>query len=61
MQQRPIEDIFLTGQYDQAIADYDKAIEIVLNYGKAYKSRAVSYFHKKEYHKAWADVYKAQS
>lgn len=38
-----------------------KATEINLRCTQAYYNRAVSYFRKKEYDKAWEDVYKAQS
>jgi len=49
------------GQFDQAIADYNKAIEINPKDVTAYHNRAVSYFYKKEYAKAWDDVNKAQN
>jgi tetratricopeptide (TPR) repeat protein len=49
-------------EYDQAIADYTKAIEIdPQRFAVAYAERALIYFIKKEYDKAWDDVHKAQS
>jgi len=50
----------LKGEYDKAIADYTKAIEINPKYAKAYYNRGLAYYLKKEYDKAWEDVYKAQ-
>ena len=47
---------------DQAIADYTSAIEIdPQRFAVAYAERALIYFVKKEYDKAWEDVHKAQS
>ncbi|MBI1922994.1 tetratricopeptide repeat protein [Candidatus Poribacteria bacterium] len=40
--------------YDHALQDYDKAI--ALNFALAYNNRAVAWFFKKDYDKAWADV-----
>lgn len=48
------------GQYDQAIADYTRALEINPTYGKAYANWAIGYYLKKEYDKAWDDVNKAR-
>ncbi len=48
------------GQYDQAISDFTKALEINPRYTDAYYNRGVSYFDKGQYDKAWEDVYKAQ-
>jgi len=48
------------GQYDQAIVDFNKAIEINPRYGKAYINRGAAYFFKREYEKAWDDVSKVQ-
>ncbi len=49
-------------EYDQAIADYTKAIEIdEQRFAVAYAERALIYYIKKEYDKAWDDVHKAQS
>lgn len=47
------------GAYDVAIEDYGKAIELSPIRGELYYHRAVAYFHKGEYHKAWADARKA--
>jgi tetratricopeptide (TPR) repeat protein len=49
------------GQYDKAISDYTKAIEINPRFAEAYNNRWGTYFHKGEYEKAWDDVYKAQN
>ena len=49
------------GQYDQAIANYNKAIEMAPEYAKAYSNRAIAYYFKKEYDKAWEDVRKAKN
>jgi tetratricopeptide (TPR) repeat protein len=50
------------GEYDKALADYTKAIEIdPQRFAVAYAERAVIYFVKKEYDKAWDNVHKAQS
>jgi tetratricopeptide (TPR) repeat protein len=51
----------LIGQYDQAISDYTKAIEINPEFARAYNNRGVAYYFKGEYKKAWVDVSKAQS
>lgn len=48
------------GEYDRAIADYSKAIELNPKYAEAYYNRGVDYYDKKEYDRAWEDVYKAQ-
>lgn len=54
-------DAYLTqGNLDRAILSYDKAIEVDPNDGEAYNNRAVMYYAKREYDKAWADVHKAQ-
>nr|NIQ88014.1 tetratricopeptide repeat protein [Deltaproteobacteria bacterium]NIR14118.1 tetratricopeptide repeat protein [Desulfobacterales bacterium] len=49
------------GQYDQAISDFSKAIEINPRFADAYFNRAVAYYSKGEYEKAWGDVHKVQS
>jgi len=48
------------GQYDQAISDFTKALEINPGYAGAYYSRGASYYFKKEYDKSWDDIKKAQ-
>ncbi len=47
------------GQYDQAIADYDKAIEIDPKFGKAYNNRGYAYGKKGDYDQAIANYNKA--
>lgn len=48
-------------EYDQAILDYTKAIEINPRLGAAYYNRALAYYDKREYDKAWQDVHKTES
>ena len=50
------------GQYDHAISDFDKAIEINPKFALAYYIRGRSYYYKreKEYDKSWDDIKKAQ-
>lgn len=48
------------GEYDRAIADYNKAIEINPRDDKAYNNRGSAYYYKGEYNRAWEDVHKAQ-
>ena len=50
----------LQGKYDQAIADFDKAIELNPQYAQAYSGRAKANYNKQEYVKAWEDVHKAE-
>jgi tetratricopeptide (TPR) repeat protein len=50
----------MKGQYDQAITDYNKAIEIDPRFATAYYNRGRSYYLKNEYEKSWEDVNKAQ-
>ena len=45
--------------YDQAIADFSKAIELNPNYATAYNDRAVAYTNKGDFQRAVADVTKA--
>jgi tetratricopeptide (TPR) repeat protein len=47
------------GQYNMVISDYTKAIEMNPRYAQAYKNRAITYYAKGEYDKAWEDVHKA--
>ena len=48
------------GQFDWAIADFNKALEINPKGAGAYYNRATAYYFKKEYDKSWKDIYKAQ-
>jgi tetratricopeptide (TPR) repeat protein len=48
------------GQYDQAISDFTKALEINPRDDRAYYNRGFIYYLKKEYDKSWEDVKKAQ-
>ena len=48
------------GQYDQAISDFNKALEINPRYAPVYFNRGVAYYHKGQYDKAWENVHKAQ-
>jgi tetratricopeptide (TPR) repeat protein len=48
------------GQYDQAIADYNNALEINPRYAMAYYNRGIAYYFKKEYDKSLENVKKAQ-
>lgn len=50
-----------TGDYNQAIADFTRAIEIDPNFADAYHRRGEMYFSKKDYDKSWEDIHKAQS
>ena len=52
---------YTKGDYDQAIYDYSKVIELNPNFAVAYNNRAISYYFKKEYDKVWEDVHKAQT
>ncbi len=51
---------FRKGQYEQAISDYNKAIEINSRLSVAYYNRGISYFYKGEYEKSLGDIIKAQ-
>jgi len=48
-------------QYDRAIFYYTKAIETSPKFAAAYYNRAVAYYDKGEYEKAWRDVHEAES
>jgi tetratricopeptide (TPR) repeat protein len=48
------------GEYDEAITEFDKAIELNPNYGKAYCYRANAYYDDGRYGRAWDDVHTAQ-
>jgi len=47
------------GEYQQAIADYDHAIELSPNYSRAYASRGSAYRHLREYQRAVEDYNRA--
>lgn len=48
------------GEYDKAIAEFDKALEMDPKNGKAYYYRANAYYDEGRYGKAWDDVHAAQ-
>ena len=48
------------GQYDRAISDYNKALEINPRFAEAYNNRGRAYYLKGEYGKSWEDIKKAQ-
>ena len=48
------------GNIQQAILDFNKAIELDPNYADAHNNRGVIYYATKEYDKAWLDVHKAE-
>ena len=52
--------IFIKGNYDQAVSDYTKAIELNPDCVLFYEGRALAYYEKKEYDKAWDDVHKVE-
>ncbi len=47
------------GQYDQAISDYNKALEINPRFAKAYNNRGLAYKKKGKYDQAISDYNKA--
>ncbi len=49
------------GQSDQAISDFNKAIQINPMLALAYGNRGRAYYFKKEYDKSWDDVKKVQT
>ena len=49
------------GDYDKAVADYTKAIELNPQDAEAYNNRGAAFFQKKDYEKAWSDVKKCQA
>ncbi len=48
------------GQYDKAISDSTKALEINPRFANAYIGRGGAYLKTGQYDKAWEDVHKAQ-
>ena len=48
------------GQYDQAISDFTKALEINSRLAKAYNNRGGAYYRIGQLDQAWEDVHKAQ-
>ncbi len=50
---------YLKQEYDRAITDYNKAIELDPKYAMAYNNRGIAYFLKKEPDKSIADYSKA--
>ena len=52
-------DYYIKGQYDQAIAGYNKALEINPTYSEAYNNRGVAYQGKGKFDLAIADYNKA--
>ena len=48
------------GDYDRAIREFDRAIELEPKNAVAYNDRAVAYYAKRNYTKAWADVKASQ-
>jgi len=51
---------FKMRQYDQAISDFNKALEINPRDVTAYNNRGSAYLEKGLYDKAWEDVHKAE-
>jgi len=54
-------DYYNKGEYEHAIAEFTKAIEINSRDAEAYINRGAAYYLKGEYDKGWEDVHKAQS
>ncbi len=54
------DDYYKKGQYDLAIADYNKAIVIDPKLALAYYGRGNAYGQKGQYDQAWEDLKKAQ-
>ena len=48
------------GNYDEAISEFTKAIELNPNYAETYNNRAIAYFQKQDYDKSWNDVHKLE-
>lgn len=48
------------GKYNQAIANFNKAMEIIPGDAPAYYLRGKAYYFKKEYDKSWDDIKRAQ-
>ena len=48
------------GQYNQAISDYNKSLEINPTFAEAYYNRGRAYYLKREYDKSLEDIKKAQ-
>jgi lipoprotein NlpI len=49
------------GQYDQAISDFNKALEINSWFAVAYNNRGIAYYFKKEYDKSLEDFKKLRN
>ena len=47
-------------QPEQAMAELNKALELNPRYAEAYELRAILYYYKPDYDKAWSDVHTAQ-
>jgi tetratricopeptide (TPR) repeat protein len=47
-------------QFNEAVSDYSKALEINPRFALGYQNRAEAYYHLKDYDRAWKDVHKAQ-
>ena len=51
---------YAIGNVEIAIKAYTRALEINTRYADAFNNRAVAYYNKEEYDKAWDDVHSAQ-
>jgi Tfp pilus assembly protein PilF len=49
------------GDFVNGIGEINKALKINPRYAATYTNRAISYYLKKEYEKAWGDVHKTES